>query len=135
MPCNAVARWGDTDHETRVKAKETAYIYCNVDGKEVTIRFTDVYYVPGWEFNIVSYSRLAQHGIDVLFRKNDIRLEKDGQIIAYLDVSPTQKLPRFRLIDNSIKTYVTKANLAATDVFTKYTLKAFRDVVIDENKR
>jgi hypothetical protein len=78
MPCNAVARWGDTNHETRVEAKGTAYMHYNVDGKKVTIRLTDVYYVPGWELNIVSYSRLAQHGIDVLFCKNDMRLEKDG---------------------------------------------------------
>jgi hypothetical protein len=34
-----------------------------------------------------------------------------------------------------MKTYVTKANPTATDVFTKHTLKAFRDVVIDEDKR
>jgi hypothetical protein len=53
-------------------------MHYNVDGKEVTIRLTDVYYVPGWEFNIVSYSRLAQYGIDILFRKNDMRLKKNG---------------------------------------------------------
>jgi hypothetical protein len=64
-------------------------MHYNVDGKEVTIRLTDVYYVPGWELNIVNYSRLAQYGIDVLLRKNDMRLEKDGQTIVYLDVSPT----------------------------------------------
>jgi hypothetical protein len=92
-------------------------MHYNVDGKEVTIRLTDIYYVPGWKLNIISYSRLAQYGIDILFRKNDMRLEKDGQTIAYLNVSPTQKLSQFRLIDNSMKTYVTKINPAATDVY------------------
>ena len=64
-----------------------------------------------------------------------MRFEKDGQTIAYLDVSLTQKLPRFRFVDNSMKTYVIRANPAATDVLIKYTFKAFRDVVIDEDKR
>jgi hypothetical protein len=95
-------------------------MYYNVDGKEITIRLTDVYYVPGWELNIVNYLRLAQYDIDILFRKNDMRLEKDGQTIIYLDVSLTQKLSQFRLVDNFMKIYVIKINPAATDVYIWY---------------
>jgi hypothetical protein len=36
-------------------------MHYNVDGKKVTIKLTDIYYVPGWKLNIISYSRLAQY--------------------------------------------------------------------------
>jgi hypothetical protein len=66
-----------------------------------------------------------------------MRLEKNGQTIAYLDVLPTQKLSQFRFINNSIKTYVIKTNPAATNVYTWYRRFAYTNYyyVIDMHRQ
>jgi len=73
----------DTLFKAICKGKITLRAY--IDGKEIQIELTDIYYILGFDVNLFLYRREREKGIKIVKNYKIINLELCRETICYID--------------------------------------------------
>ena len=73
----------DTLFKAICKGKITLRAY--IDGKEIQIELTDIYYILGFDVNLFLYRRVREKSIKIVKNNKIINLKLRGETIYYID--------------------------------------------------